>query len=190
MAVTATQWTWQQAEEIARDLISHLDGCFERVEIAGSVRRRRPIVRDIDLVAIPVFQTDLFGNPGGAMLLDQALRDLGVIWTGGDKRRSFQWLKASVDLYLATQSTWALTLAIRTGSMEHNQYLCQVANSKDLSISYAEGLKNRTTGEVVIIRSEQELFELLDLPFVLPSEREAVRCEGYPSYRPLYLRRE
>jgi len=192
MAVTAKKWSLAQAEEIARDLISHLEAACERVELAGSVRRGRPVVGDLDLVCIPEriqLAFDLFGNTREVSALDEALRRLGVKWKGADKIHRFQWREMDVDLYIADQDTFALTWLIRSGSAEHNQFLSQLANQKGLTISYAEGLKDRRSGQVRIIKTERELFEALGLSFVEPHLREAVPVQGYPSFEPICLRK-
>ena len=189
MAVTQKDWSLGEAEKTAEDLIWHLDGVFERIELAGSVRRRRPRVHDLDFCCIPLtygVPLDLFGTLKVVSSLNNALQDLGVEWTGGDRIHRFEWQGAEVDLYITDETNFALTWLIRTGSAEHNQYLCQLANLRGYSISYSEGLKHRQSGEVVLVFSETELFEILDLEFVKPELREAERCSGYPSFRPKY----
>jgi len=42
------------AEKLAAKILSELAPFCERIEIAGSIRRRRPFVNDIDLVALPL----------------------------------------------------------------------------------------------------------------------------------------
>lgn len=190
MAVTQKEWSLAEAKAIASNLLESLEGCFERVELAGSVRRQRPLVHDIDFVATPVtysVRLDLFGQvEEKRMMLDARLVALGIDWTGGDKIHRFDYQDADVDVYLVDPANFALTWLIRTGSMEHNQFLCQLANGKGLSISYSQGLKELSSGKVLAIHSEQELFELLGLAYVEPEQREAVRCSGYPSFRPIW----
>jgi DNA polymerase/3'-5' exonuclease PolX len=42
----------QQAQKIASQVIQTLKPFCERIEVAGSIRRKRPFVHDIDLVCI------------------------------------------------------------------------------------------------------------------------------------------
>ena len=75
-----------QAELIARALVAELEPYTERLEVAGSVRRAKAEVKDIELVAIPryeeresVGQAGLFGEtppPTQVNLLHQALTAL------------------------------------------------------------------------------------------------------------------
>jgi len=78
----------QHAEMLASRLIQLLHPCCERIEVAGSIRRRRPYVKDIELVAIPrietgevIHQASMFGTTSSAMavstnLLDERLTNL------------------------------------------------------------------------------------------------------------------
>jgi DNA polymerase/3'-5' exonuclease PolX len=43
----------QQAETISKNFLSEIKEFCERIEIAGSIRRRKPEVNDIDIVLIP-----------------------------------------------------------------------------------------------------------------------------------------
>jgi len=57
------------ATNYANQIVTWLRPFCDRLAIAGSVRRQRPICNDIDLVVIPKFSappTDLFGNTAGA----------------------------------------------------------------------------------------------------------------------------
>lgn len=44
----------QRAEELVAEFLAATKGMWERIEVAGSVRRRQPRVNDIDFVGIPV----------------------------------------------------------------------------------------------------------------------------------------
>ena len=68
-----------QAQAIAREWQTLLAPACERIEIAGSIRRGKPEIKDIDLVCIPKIQTepDLFGGPGTQInLLEVAISKL------------------------------------------------------------------------------------------------------------------
>lgn len=60
--------TYTEAMYAAERIVDALrEGC-ERIEIAGSVRRGAPHVKDIEIVAVPKFRADLFGGTGDDML--------------------------------------------------------------------------------------------------------------------------
>jgi DNA polymerase/3'-5' exonuclease PolX len=109
------------------------------IAVAGSIRRRRPQVNDIDLVAIPRLarvKAGLFDegpedaeHSGLAVALCSLLGK--QVHQRGPKNNAIPAAEFAagirVDLYLATVETWATTLLIRTGSKEHNIWLCQRA---------------------------------------------------------------
>src|SRR5690348_11104894 len=63
---TGTRIPLRQAEQSAERLIERIRDCCERIEVAGSIRRRLPTVGDIELVAVPKIDRqpviDLFGD--------------------------------------------------------------------------------------------------------------------------------
>jgi DNA polymerase/3'-5' exonuclease PolX len=54
---------YAQMMTIARAVVERLRPACQRIEIAGSLRRHRPMVGDIEICAIPIMPTDLFGEP-------------------------------------------------------------------------------------------------------------------------------
>ena len=149
------------AQKLAAELIAELTPVTTRIEVAGSIRRHRPIVKDIDLLIIP---KDL-------PLLDCKLRELGCDF-GGPKIRRLVYKGALVDIYIATPETWATLLLIRTGSTRHNVRLCTRAKSLGLQLKAdGQGLLdargNRIAGD-----TEASIFEALTLRYVPPEERE------------------
>jgi len=149
------------AKKLAAELIAELTPVTTRIEVAGSIRRQRPTVRDIDLVLIP-------SNQG---LLDTKLRELGCQF-GGPKIRRLVYKGALVDIYIATPETWATFFLIRTGSTRHNVYLCKRARARGWQLKAdGQGLLdargNRIAGD-----TEESIFQALELHYVPPEERE------------------
>ncbi len=65
----------EHAQIIASEIIDRLEPCCERLSVAGSIRRRRPLVHDIDLVCIPSNQ--------GQFIYE--LQQMGKMKVGGGK---------------------------------------------------------------------------------------------------------
>jgi DNA polymerase (family 10) len=75
-----------------------------------------------------------------------------------------------VDIYRARPETWGVLLLIRTGSIEHNIKLCNRARAMNMMLSAKKGvIKN---GKVIASRTEEEIFQALEMDFVEPEKRE------------------
>jgi DNA polymerase (family 10) len=158
----------------------------ERVCIAGSIRRLKSEVNDIDIVALPK-SLDLPGALGGTAhfsesqvwkdLIPKALVKWGLrLEASGQEllRLSFPLTALQVDIYRARAETWGVILLVRTGSKEHNVKLCTLARSKRLKLSANEGVVTQEGfGQIVASKTEEEIFAVLGLAFVEPKDREA-----------------
>ena len=123
-----------EAQLIADQLVGMLRPFCERIEIAGSIRRGKPSVKDIEIVAIPQTETvvtDLFGTVTEARDLLHGyvaeLRTAGVLSDRldkngrpafGGKYKRLVYRGIGLDLFSVTPATWGVQLAIRTGSAE------------------------------------------------------------------------
>lgn len=163
----------------------------ERLQIAGSIRRARPICNDIDIVAIPKVteQKDMLGavisrtnhclkflqdyiaarNPSHSMLL------LPRFICGGareGKQVRLQFPKCQLDLWFADEATFGTRLLCRTGSMEHNIWLCQRAEERGLHWDPYHGLTDIARAEPVEASTEEQLYAALGLKWIDPKNRE------------------
>jgi len=125
--------TYKQAHSLALRIKAVLAPACERIEIAGSIRRKKQEIGDIELVAIPKLNNDLFGlNHDLPTKLDDLLTDLVLNQQrlkpgkkNGTKAKQFI-IPASntqVDLFLPTIETWPIIYSIRTGSAEFSKRL-------------------------------------------------------------------
>lgn len=161
---------YQKAYNIATEIVDKLRPVCSRIEIAGSIRRKRPYVNDIDIVLILANQ--------GAFL--NAIRDLGVIKSGAGKLIRLDMKNGvGVDFYIATPETWATLLLIRTGSKDHNIKLCVQARRQGM-ILHADGRglvrpkveePRPKDDEPVKCDTEEDIFKALGLPYKKPEER-------------------
>ena len=173
------------AGSVATEFMETLAVVCERIEIVGSIRRLRPTVNDIDLIAIPRFieskDDTLFGETVKLNLLDQKLSELCLdqsllLEANGEKIKRFRKpvgeQTISIDLYVAAESTWWTLFLIRTGSREHNIKLAFRAIDLHMQLKADGSGLISPGGSLIQILSEQEIFKHLRLPYRAPEERE------------------
>jgi DNA polymerase (family 10) len=158
----------KQAEIIAEKVKEKLMPTCARIEVAGSIRRRRPFVHDIDLVLIPSNQGQLWYK----------LAEMGQVKMSGAKLMRCTLPEGiDVDIYVATPEIWATLLLIRTGSKSHNIKLCSLAKTNGMKLHAdgsglfglgdCEGTETRIAGD-----TEASIFKALGLAYVPPEKRE------------------
>lgn len=151
----------KQATEIAHEIVQALQPFCQKIEVAGSIRRKKPFVHDIDIVLIPANQ--------GSLLV--ALRDVGTRIKEGSAIVQRQYRGAMVDFYIATPETWYTLLLIRTGSKEHNIRLTTLAKRRGWHLhASGKGLTNGNN-ERIAGDSEESFFEALGIPYLPPGAR-------------------
>lgn len=194
---TATPYA--EALALAEELRTILAPHCERIEIAGSLRRRKVEIGDIELVAIPRYEIEcnLFGEEVGRhSLLDGELRAWPPIGStlakNGDRYKQFSWGDMTVDLFLVTAETWGVQLAIRTGSADFSHWLVTPSyNGGALPPGYyiIDGRLARFTGPDRLTQramplptpEEADLFAFIGLPWIPPAERTAGRWTRRPA---------
>ena len=155
----------------------------ERLEIAGSLRRGRPMVGDIEIVALPKLTRDLFDEPlpDAPTPLDAFLAQKGVkLSKNGRRFKQFVYGGVSVDLWLpASAAHWGTILLIRTGSHDFNSWLMSERQHK-AGVMFSDGrLYDRRTGLLVDAPEEAAVFDLLKMGFVPPADRDDRKWLAY-----------
>lgn len=129
----------ERVEALAAKIVADLAPVCERIEVAGSVRRRRPDVGDLEIVCIPKYSRSLLPDVPGVSLLDMhlvALCGQGRLQRGSDtpieelKIKPF-YIPAlmreghffKLEIVVADAENWPVLLAIRTGPAEFSQRL-------------------------------------------------------------------
>lgn len=163
--------------------------CFARWKVAGSIRRRRPTVGDVEHVVIANFgdaavdgslfkQTDrvnllwhhLDALLAGGQIAKHFYGDQGPRW--GEKSRGIDFRGFRHEIYLATPETWGAMLAIRTGPAELSQHL--VTAIKRMPYAHEGGgfrVIDQRTGQAVPTPEEADYFRLCGVAYREPWER-------------------
>jgi DNA polymerase/3'-5' exonuclease PolX len=166
------------AQTLAGKIRNELAAYCVRIEVAGSIRRQRPEVGDIDIVCLP--------NGVAALrdLIARCERRTKCTRTG-EQYRLFE-LEGGIqlDLWIArgescdlfgnvTPSNWATLLVCRTGSAQFNVMLCQRAREVGMHWNPHVGLQRLLGRTPVPTDTEEDFFRELKLEFVRPEDREA-----------------
>ncbi len=156
------------AEPILENLRSHPD--VSRCSTAGSLRRNKEVIGDIDFLASsknPVAVIEFFtSQPGILSVSAKGETKASVILTGG----------IQADLRVVSDAEFPFALAYFTGSKEHNIVMRQRAISRGLRLNeyglFKSTEETRDPALRVTCRTEEEIFQALDLPYIAPELRE------------------
>ncbi|MES2219381.1 MAG: hypothetical protein V4587_00255 [Acidobacteriota bacterium] len=158
----------------------------EKIEIAGSIRRARPEVNDIDLVCLPCAgreealrarikqRTDVVSEGQHSLIVRLRGANTGFqldVWFAKPRQ---------ADLLETVPGTWGTVLLCRTGSKEHNIYLATKARELGLKWETTRGLvadPDSPKARVIASETEEEIFAALGMGFVPPALREVGRSE-------------
>ena len=182
----------REAREVGLRVVEKLRPFCDRIEIAGSIRRQKPWVNDVEIVLIPksekrerqvlvqaadlwtadVYRTEIevVRDPGYAV----AVTELAVTIVRGVKLGEAKYTQilveggTKVDLFTARPENWGYIFAIRTGSHEYSQGL--LARGNRLGLKGVEGMWTRF-GKPIEVREEKEVFSILGIRYVPPTER-------------------
>ena len=157
------------ARGLAQKIVAELAPACERIEIAGSLRRNRPQVHDIDIVSLPAGDGSAWLNALERMIARGSLKSI----RRGSKVQSYIATKTGiqVDIYTADRKMWPTLFLIRTGSKEHNIRLAQRARELGLKLKASGDGIETESGDLLEIYSEEDVFRILKLPYLAPELR-------------------
>lgn len=183
------RWPRTEALAVASDLLEALNDVTERITIAGSIRRRKPTVGDVELLFIPTIAdrripgdlfactepVDLAGERLEAMLTAGILaKRLNVegrpTWGIRNKLAVHVATGIPVDLFATTASSWWNYLVCRTGPAESNTEIATRAQARGWKWQpYGAGFL--TPAGVHQVTSEADVFHAVGLAYRAPDER-------------------
>ncbi len=152
---------------VARELVDTLRQrtTLERIEIAGSLRRRKETVKDIDLVASAE-------NPARVMASFVSLPLVEEVVMHGPTRSSVIIRDGlQVDLRVVSPASFGAALAYLTGSKGHNIRLRDLAVKAGLKLN-EYGIFRERDNERLGGQEEEDVYRILGLPFIPPELRE------------------
>lgn len=160
------------ADEKAAKVVEILAPFCARIEIAGSIRRRRPEVGDIDLVIEP--------KPGKRRYIrDRCLSWRPQVMTDGDVNLLFTVKGVQIDIFFADEpgedlfaepGNFGSLFICRTGSVAFNVWLCAQAKKRGLHWNPQRGVVQK--GKIIASQTEEAVFKALGLDWIKPEDRE------------------
>jgi DNA polymerase (family 10) len=151
------------AEELAHALERVKE--VKQLSLAGSIRRRKETVGDIDILATSA-------KPDKIMDAFVRLPQVAdVLERGGTKASVRHREGIQVDLRVVEPETFGAALVYFTGSKQHNIRIREMAQKKGLKIS-EYGVFRESTGRRVAGKTEDEVYAAVGLPWIPPELRE------------------
>lgn len=156
-----------QALAAAEALIASLHAAapkLEQITYSGSLRRARPTIGDLDLLAAAA---DTAAVTAAFVALPQVA---SVIGAGDIKASVMLHSGLRADLLVVTPGHWGSALQHFTGSKDHNVHFRRLAQERNLTFS-EQGFA-RPDGSLLECADEAAVYATLDLPWIPPELRE------------------
>jgi|TARA_Y100000310_G_scaffold124950_2_gene123785 DNA polymerase (family 10) len=151
------------AEEVAQLLKKHKE--VKRVSIAGSTRRMKETIGDVDILATSKKPSKVIDFFTSMPIVDN------ILAKGGTKSSVRIKEGIQVDLRVVDDKIFGAALNYFTGSQQHNIQLRRIAIEKGLKLS-EYGLFNKKTNKRVAGKTEEEIYKKLGLAYIQPEIRE------------------
>ncbi len=135
----------------------------QNISVAGSIRRGKETIRDIDLLVITK-------EPAKVMDFFVSLPGVVKIWGKGRTKSSIRLKQGlDVDLRIVAKKSYGSALQYFTGSKEHNIATRKIAMSKGLKLNEYGLFKQRKR---IAGSNEKELYKAIGLDWIPPELRE------------------
>ncbi|HVN13300.1 MAG TPA: DNA polymerase/3'-5' exonuclease PolX [Kineosporiaceae bacterium] len=155
------------ASAIADEIVAALAALpgVDRCTFAGSLRRMRETIGDVDVLAAAADSAPVMAAFTGLPVADE------VVVHGPTKSSIRTHDGLQVDLRVVRPEAWGAALQYFTGSKAHNIRLREIAIRKGLKLS-EYGLFRADDGALVVSETEEQVYQQLGLPWIPPALRE------------------
>ncbi|MDI6855259.1 MAG: DNA polymerase/3'-5' exonuclease PolX [Candidatus Thermoplasmatota archaeon] len=156
-----------RAYPIATEIIERLKagGGIEKIEPAGSLRRMKETIGDIDILVVSAEPEKVMKNFVTLPMVKE------VIAHGKTKSSVILTEDVHADLRVVPRESFGSALQYFTGSKDHNIKLRKIAIDKGLKIS-EYGVFDKRTNKRIAGATEEELYKMLGMPWIQPELRE------------------
>ncbi|TXT54264.1 MAG: DNA polymerase (Family 10) [Promethearchaeota archaeon] len=137
----------------------------ERINLAGSIRRMKETIGDVDILIIST-------NPDKVMDYFTGLEEVERVVSKGHTRSTIITAnKLSIDLRVVEAKSYGSALQYFTGSKEHNIKLRSIALDKNWKLS-EYGLIDKDSMDTIASEQEKDIYSSLELDYIEPELRE------------------
>jgi DNA polymerase (family X) len=165
------------ADETAQKLIAHIKSIkgVEKITPAGSLRRGRETVGDLDIL---ITGTACENDAQRAGAIEHVLTFPGImeVLAKGDNKTSFRLRSGiQVDVRLLPRDSFGAAMQYFTGSKYHNVTLRQRALKMGYTLNeygLAQLKDDGTAGKIVASKTEEDIYKKLKLAYIPPEMRE------------------
>lgn len=183
------KFPFSHALAIAREIKAALEPACTRIQIAGSLRRHKPEVGDIEILFVPKTDSvpaDLFSRKEINLAWEKvdALVATGMIgkrpnvnghlaW--GDKNRLAVHIASGipVDFFCTGEDCWWNALVVRTGGKDNNVMIARRSLEKGWRFeAYGSGFQKVGEEHHYQTTCEQDIYRFLGLSYVPPERRK------------------
>lgn len=194
--MTGTDWIWERGGEkirhplaladlVGEQLVAALGPACRRIMVAGSVRRRRPDVGDIEILLVPkiITEKDMFGqvvashSEPNRVLMEMGfergiLRPNGA-WGPYNKRLFHIPSGIPVDVFTASMENWGRDLLVRTGPADFNiKVMSRFRQLGCRGHAYGDAAVTLKDGSSRFAPDEETMFGLLGWDYLEPEARK------------------
>ncbi|MEF8835889.1 MAG: helix-hairpin-helix domain-containing protein, partial [Candidatus Thermoplasmatota archaeon] len=149
---------------VSEEIIEYLETKAERIEKAGSLRRWKETIGDIDILAT--------GNSDELMDAFADYEEVDDVLVKGETKTSVRLIGGvQADLRVVDEESFGAALQYFTGAKEHNVPLRQIAIDKGYKLN-EYGLFKKETDEKIAGETEEEIYNALSLEWIPPELRE------------------
>ena len=161
-------------EQRLEDFLDGISGLIRDYSPAGSLRRKKDLVRDIDMIiaaeagdhgdiADELMSCQFLGSPRDSRVRQE--------FNGGLQLSLLYEDVIEIDFFLVEPGDYSLYLQRLTGSKAHNERLEEICQQKSLKLD-SSGFFD-SDGERIEVEEEKDIYEYLDMQYIIPELRES-----------------
>ncbi len=157
---------------VAKEIVTLINPVCDRLVVAGSLRRRKAMVGDVEILYIPRIETrkvdllhtaeidlvaEVLRQACASNILQPRIGKTGnTIWGDSNKLAVHVASGIPIDFFKTDSERWANMLVCRTGSAENNIRIATAAQAKGLQwLPYGAGFFDKANKRVIKVASEQ-----------------------------------